>query len=182
MSTAFLLILFVVVGSVVSYAAGYFRERKVPDPPEKDPDMPKDADDSLRTLYNAYSEEVRARYMRNHARRRSEKFLKEFWLASFHFAVIVVIAGACAQYQVFEAATAAAELLTGLIFLTMGLKAGQLTASKETAERKELILIHAIEIVNDARRNMLANCPPETWATAMSLRDERSPLHSGTSV
>jgi len=180
--SAFLLILFVIVGSVVGYSLGYFRERMVPVPPEKDPNMPTDSDDSLRTLYNAYSEEVRAKYMRNHARRRSDKFLKEFWLASFHFVTFALGVWACSHHAAFEVGLGAALIMLGLIFLTMAVKAGQLTASKETAERKELILIHMTEIVNDARRNVLANCPSSIWAQAMSVRDERTPMHFGTDI
>ncbi len=144
--------------------------------------MPTDGDDSLRTLYNAYSEEVRAKYMRNHARRRSDKFLKEFWLASFHFVVFAMVAWACGHHADFAMGLNAALIIFALIFLTMSLKAGQLTASKETAERKELILIHATEIVNDSRRNVLANCPSTVWAQAMAMRDERSPMHFGTEI
>ena len=182
MSPSFILVMFVIVGPVITYAMGYFHQRRVPAPPDKDPEMPSDPDGCLRVLYQAYSEEVKAKYKRNHARRRSEKFLKEFTLASFHFLLFVLVAVACAKIEAFTAGTNAATLAVGLVFVTLGLKAGQLTASKETAEQKEMILIHATEIVNAARANMLANCPSDTWSKAFGMRDERSPLHYGYDI
>ena len=169
--------LLVVMSAVSSYAVGYFRERKIPDPPEVDPELPKDSDASLRLLFEAYSEEVRAKYLRNHSRRRAEKFLKEFGLSSVHFVIFAGLALACATIELFEPGLSPTLLLVALAFLTMALKAGQLTASKETVERKEQILIHQTELVNRARRNMLANCPKEVWVQAMQIRDEKSPLH-----
>ena len=175
--TEFVLILFVIVGAVTSYAIGYFRERLVIEPDEKDPELPSGADEAMRHLYNTYSEEVRVKYLRNHNRRRSEKFFKEFTLVSFQFVVFCLITLGCAKIEAFAPALTAAEILVGLIFMTMGLKAGQLTASKETTDHKEKYLIHYTELVNAARKNMLENCPPEKWEAAMSIRDEKTPLH-----
>ena len=177
MSAEFLLFLFVVVGSVTSYAAGYFRERKVVEPPEKDPELPADADGSLRALFEAYSEEVRVKYLRNHSRRRADKFFREFVLVSFHFAVFVGLALACATIDVFAQGLTAMEILVGLTYLTMGLKAGQLTASKETVDHKEKLLVHMVEVVNMARKNMLNHAQRESWVAAMQIRDEKTPLH-----
>ena len=175
--TDFLLILFVVVGSVTSYALGYFRERKVVEPPPKDPELPKESDAGLKTLLEAYGEEVRAKYLRNHSRRRADKFLKEFTLVSFHFVLFVGLAIACAEITPFYQALIAMEILSALSFLTMGLKAGQLTAAKETVELKEGLLIHQVEVVNDCRRNMMAHAPRDLWIHAIQVRDEKSPMH-----
>ena len=173
----FLIIGFVIVGSVTSYAIGYFRERKVIEPPEDDPQLPDQSEASLRVLFEAYSEEVRAKYLRNHGRRRSDKFLKEFMLASFHFFIFALLALACSKVEVFQPALSAVEITLGLIFLTLALKAGQLTAAKETLEHKERLLIHNTEFVNLARKNMMAHCPSEQWIPALRVRDEKSPLH-----
>jgi hypothetical protein len=177
MTVEFALILFAVVGAVVSYAAGYFRERLVPEPPDKDPELPTDPEDSLRALLNAYGEEVRAKYLRNHFRRKAEKLLKEFSLASFHFVAFTGLVVACSTIDALKPALDTVEILTGLVFLTLALKAGQLTASKETVERKELILIHHTELINLARDNFMSHSPRDQWVSAMSVRDEKSPLH-----
>ena len=173
----FYLIAFIVVGAVVGYAAGYFHERRVPDPPQKDPNMPDNADESMRALMNAYSAEVLHKYKRNHARRRSEKFLREFSLATVHFAIFIGLAIAAALIDDFRYSLIALEILVGITYMTLALKAGQLTAAKETMERKEMIFIHSVEVVNEARANMLMHAPKDTWVQAMSVRDEKTPLH-----
>jgi len=177
MSFDFLLIIFVVLGAVGGYAAGYFHERKVPDPPERDPDLPDGADESLRRLMNAYSAEVLHKYRRNHARRRADKFLREFWLATVHFIIFIALAVAAALIDQFRYSLIALEILVGLTYLTLALKAGQLTAAKETTERKEQIFIHAVELVNEARANMMMHADADGWVKAMSVRDEKSPMH-----
>ena len=173
----FLLIIFVVLGAVSGFAAGYFHERLVPEPPEKDPDLPSGPEDSVRALMNAYSLEVLHKYKRNHARRRADKFLREFWLATVHFMIFIALAVAAALVEEFRYGLIALEILVGLTYLTLALKAGQLTASKETVARKENIFIHTVEIVNEARANMLQHAEPEVWIKAMSVRDEKTPLH-----
>ena len=175
--TEFLLISFVIGGAVMSYALGYFRERKVVVLDDQPAELPQDDQGSLRALYEAYSEEVGAKYLRNHARRRADKFLKEFGLASLHFFIFIIMAIACAKIDEFRLGMNPVLVLVGLIFLTMGLKAGQLTAAKETVEHKEALLHHTTDRVNQARSNMLKNCPSETWAQAMQIRDEKSPMH-----
>ncbi len=175
--TEFLIIIFVIVGAVTSYALGYFRERKVIEPPEAMPELPDDPDGSLRALFEAYSEEVKAKYLRNHGRRRADKFLKEFTLGTVHFAIFIGMAIACSTIPSLAPGAAATEILVGLAFLTMALKAGQLTASKETVERKEQLLIHHTELVNLARKNMMAHCDKEDWVKALHIRDEKTPLH-----
>jgi len=175
--TELFIVIFVVLGAVASYAAGYFRERSVPavEPPPEE--TPATEDDCLRALLNAYSEEVNAKYDRNHSRRRTDVFLKEFSLASYHLTLFVAMAIAGSLIDLFEPALFAIVFLIGLTFLTLALKAGQLTAAKETVERKEVILAKKTELVNKARRDMMAVCPRDLWVAAMNVRDEKSPLH-----
>lgn len=175
--TEFLLIIFIIVGAVTSYALGYFRERGVVEPPEETAERPSDADGSLRALFETYSEEVKVKYLRNHSRRRADKFLKEFALGTVHFALFIGMAVACATISSLAKGAAATEILVGLTFLTMALKAGQLTAAKETVERKERLLIHHTELVNLARKNMMAHCDKDIWIKALHIRDEKTPLH-----
>ena len=176
MSADFVAIIFVIVGSVVCYAVGYFRERMVPGIPAA-PELPQNAEGSLRALLVAYSEEVKAKYLRNHSRRRAEKFFKEFALVSLHLVMFMIVAVVCVKIDDFNFLSKAARLLVALAFLTMALKSGQFTASKETVEQKEKILHQATDAVNQARVNMMDHNPPESWLPAMQARDEKTPLH-----
>jgi len=176
MNADFVAIIFVIVGSVVCYAVGYFRERRVPEIPEM-PELPQTPEGSLRALLMAYSEEVKAKYLRNHSRRRAEKFFKEFGLVSLHLVMFLIIAVFCVKIDDFHFLSKAVRLLVALSFLTMALKSGQLTASKETVEQKEEILHNTTDIVNRARINMMDHNPQEIWLPAMQARDEKSPLH-----
>ena len=170
----FYIILFALVGAVTGYALGYFRERKVVEPPEELPALPSEPDASLRALFESYGEEVRAKYSRNHARRRADKFLREFSLTTIHFVIFIAMTIACTHYPDFTFVRPALLMLIGLSYLTMALKAGQLTASKETVEHKERLLIHTTEEVNRTRKNVFQNCSSDRWIPAMQARDEQS--------
>lgn len=169
----FIVALVVLAGIVSAYAAGYFHERKIPGPIEKDPELPSEPNPSLQAVLEAYGEEVRLNYLRNHARRRADKFLREFVLASFHFAVFSVLLMACIKFAELSELSMAAELLVGGALLTLGLKAGQLSAAKETAEAKEELLVHQSEVINKARSNMMQHCPKEFWIEAHNARDRQ---------
>ena len=169
----FILALSVLVGLVSAYAAGYFHERKIPGPVDRDPDLPGEADASLKTVLETYGEEVRIHYLRNHARRRAEKFLREFVLASFHFAGFAALMVASATIESLGSLLLTTQVLVGGALLTLGLKAGQLTASKETAEAKEELLVHQTEVINKARTNMMGHCPKELWVNVQNARDDQ---------
>jgi len=169
----FIVALTVLVGIVSAYAAGYFHERKIPGPIEKDPALPDEPNPSLQAVLEAYGEEVRLNYLRNHARRRADKFLREFVLASFHFTIFTVLLIACAKIANLADLTLVSEVLVGGALLTLGLKAGQLSAAKETAEAKEELLVHQTEVINEARRNMMRLCPKEFWIEAHMARDRQ---------
>ncbi|CAM2064324.1 hypothetical protein SCOR_03075 [Sulfidibacter corallicola] len=169
-----LIIAFVIVGAVCAYAAGYFHHRDVKETPAEPPSLPSDEKGSLRALFEAYGEEVRVKCLLDHSRWKSHKHLREFVLASVHFVVFIGLGIACALIESFARALPAVEILTGLTYLTMALKAGQLTASKESTLSSEACVIHAVTWVNKARQNVFEHCPPESWGPAMAAREDQS--------
>ncbi len=162
----------VILLTVASYAAGYFRVRKTTDFSHLEGALPNDSDGSIRAVYESYGTEIQAKYARNHSRRHADKRLKEFALASVHFFVFTATTALTVSIPELEAGFGASVFLLALTLIAMALKAGQLTAAQEDIENKERLLVKATERVSETRSNAFDHCSSDLWHDLVTARED----------